>query len=161
MINMVKKDKNPENAISRDDLNKVKYNDLEPKIPINNLSGNTNSNDLFSSLGLSDEYYKSLKEMYKTDGETDIRTKTYLNDRIVSAIIRLKVYAEECKQFDKYDNTFPKITDLVNDKLLMNLFALRISIQGKGREQFFKALIHKSEEEKKSRFAGLFGLGGK
>ena len=74
-----------------------------------------------------DEFYKALKEMYKTTGETDIRTKTTFPDALVNKIIRLIVWSKEAERFDKLERDYPKITSLVDDIISVSPVVLYIS----------------------------------
>lgn len=108
-----------------------------------------------------EEFYKVLKEMYKAEGETDIRMKTTIPDALVNKLIRLLFWSKEIAVFDKYDRGYPKITKLVEEIIINNLYTLRVSVKGKGREDMFSTLKNKSNPEEKSRLQRIFGIGNR
>ena len=149
---MSKKSKNEEeNNINNQDS-------INTEIPIG--QGVDLANSILGSNN-EDEFYKALKEMYKTTGETDIRTKTTFPDALVNKIIRLIVWSKEAERFDKADRDYPKITSLIDNIIINNLYALRISAKGKGREEFFDSLKAKKSNDEKSKLQRMFGIGNR
>jgi hypothetical protein len=117
--------------------------------------------DALLGVNKEEEFYKVLKEMYKAVGETDIRMKTTIPDALVNKLVRLLFWSEEIAVFDKYDRGYPKITKLVEDIIINNLYTLRVSVKGKGREDMFSTLKNKSNPEEKSRLQRIFGIGNR
>lgn len=117
--------------------------------------------DALLGVNKEEEFYKVLKEMYKAVGETDIRMKTTIPDALVNKLVRLLFWSEEIAVFDKYDRGYPKITKLVEDIIINNLYTLRVSVKGKGREDMFSTLKNKSNHEEKSRLQRIFGIGNR
>lgn len=137
---------------------KIKKNPDELEIP---LDKRIDLDQAILGSNTQDEFYLALKEMYKVEGDTDIRTKTILPDSMINKIIKLIYWGEEAKSYDKLNPDYPKITDIINNIIIENLYSLKISAKGKGREQFFAALNAKRKEEGKEGLKGLFGLGQK
>ena len=117
--------------------------------------------DALLGVNKEEEFYKVLKEMYKAVGETDIRMKTTIPDALVNKLVRLLFWSEEIAVFDKYDRGYPKITKLVEEIIINNLYTLRVSVKGKGREDMFSTLKNKSNPEEKSRLQRIFGIGNR
>ncbi len=63
--------------------------------------------DALLGVNKEEEFYKVLKEMYKAEGETDIRMKTTIPDALVNKLIRLLFWSKEIAVFDKYDRNYP------------------------------------------------------
>lgn len=106
------------------------------------------------------ELNKTVKEFFKSEGETDIRTKTILSMKdnpVVQKIIRAIYYARECERFESFEY-LPKITDIVHKVILDNLYTLNISVKGKGREQFFEYANKQTNADEKSGLAKFLGL---
>lgn len=112
--------------------------------------------DLISPSSTEEQIYKVVKEFFSIKGDTDIRTKTVLQRNMVGNVIRAIFYAKECLRFEKYDN-LPKISELVKEVILENLYTLNISINGMGRKQFFSFASDKKVEEKQGVLKKLFG----
>lgn len=117
--------------------------------------------DALLGVNKEEEFYKVLKEMYKAEGETDIRMKTTIPDALVNKLIRLLFWSKEIAVFDKYNRNYPKITKLVEDIIINNLYTLRVSVKGKGREDMFSTLKNKANPEEKSRLQRIFGIGNR
>jgi len=118
------------------------------------------SNELDKLIAPSDsesEVYKTVKEFFASIGDTDIRTKTILPDLMITKIIRAIYYANECARFETSDEV-EKVSDIVRKTILDNYYTLKISVKGKGREQFFKFASGHSDNEKESKFKNMFGL---
>jgi len=107
--------------------------------------------DLLNPVNSESEIYKTVKEFFSSNGDTDIRTKTIIQDLMIPKVIRAIYFARECERFEKYSN-LPKVSDIVKQIILDNYYTLKISVKGKGREQFFKFASGHTTEEKESRF---------
>lgn len=143
-------------------------NEDERKREIDNLFGNSNEGksddlslkDILKTEDADSRKYDAAKEFYTSDDlDTDIRTKTDLSKSMVMKIVRLNVFKVEASKFETNTNDFP-IKDIIEEEILKTYYSLRISVDRKGRNEFFEFLTSKNletTEERKGLMGRIFG----
>ena len=143
-------------------------NEDERKREIDNLFGNSNEGksddlslkDILKTEDADSRKYDAAKEFYTSDDlDTDIRTKTDLSKSMVMKIVRLNVFKDEASKFETNTNDFP-IKDIIEEEILKTYYSLRISVDRKGRNEFFEFLTSKNletTEERKGLMGRIFG----
>ena len=143
-------------------------NEDERKREIDNLFGNSNEGksddlslkDILKTEDADSRKYDAAKEFYTSDDlDTDIRTKTDLSKSMVMKIVRLNVFKVEASKFETNNTDFP-IKDIIEEEILKTYYSLRISVDRKGRNEFFEFLTSKNletTEERKGLMGRIFG----
>ena len=113
---------------------------------------------LFQTNDVDEEKYKIVKEFYTTNNyDTDLRTTTDIPKRAINSIIKLTIFGNACKLFE-IDEKLDKITDIIDEHIIENYMALRISVDRKGRNEIFDKFLSKNTTdipEKKGIFGGM------
>lgn len=112
---------------------------------INSDTIESDNDDLFKSLFKNDSEddikYKVVKEFFNTESiETDLRTTTDIPKKAIYSIIKLNIFANACKLFE-IDNNMRRISDIIEETVLENYEALRISVDRKGRTEIFDKFL--------------------